>query len=109
MMGGFGSTWSQLNFEKDFQPSPSNVNYACDPKLGIPRSTNCERVRFEMKEDGDIFLDPIDGPIIKVVGAFRPKPALPIYMWQGRANLKIMQGTAPLPLAILETLRRHGT
>lgn len=64
----FGTVWDHLSFV----PSPSNVKYTCDLKLGYPRTINCEHVRLEMKEAGELVLDPKDGAIVKVAGTFSP-------------------------------------
>lgn len=45
---GFGVVWDHLSVV----PSPSNVKYTRDSKLGYPRIINCEHARLELKEAG---------------------------------------------------------
>lgn len=49
---------------------PSNVKYTCNSKLGYPRTVNCEHARLEMKEAGELVLDPKGGAIVKLAGTF---------------------------------------
>ena len=49
-------------------PIPINVQYACDESLGSPSIANCEAALYEFVQSGDIILDPVSGPIIKVTG-----------------------------------------
>lgn len=63
---GFGAVWDHLSFV----PSPSNVKYTCNSKLGYPRTVNCEHACLEMKEAGELVLDPKGGAIVKLAGTF---------------------------------------
>lgn len=63
---GFGAVWDHLSVV----PSPSNVKYTCNSKLGYPRTVNCEHARLEMKEAGELVLDPKGGAIVKLAGTF---------------------------------------
>ena len=49
-------------------PIPINVQYACDERFGSPRIANCEAALYEFVQSGDLTLDPVSGPIIKVAG-----------------------------------------
>ncbi len=49
-------------------PIPVNVKYACDSALGSPSTANCEAALYEFVESGDVIIDPVSGPIIKVTG-----------------------------------------
>ena len=63
-------------------PIPVNVKYACDERLGSPSNGNCEAALYEFVRSGDVILDPMSGPIIKVIGnATEPHSSL-----QGRAH-----------------------
>ena len=49
-------------------PIPVNVKYACDATLGAPSIANCEAALYEFIQPGDVILDPVSGPIIRVSG-----------------------------------------
>ena len=49
-------------------PIPINVKYSCDERLGSPSTANCEAALYEFVQSGDVVLDPVSGPIIKIVG-----------------------------------------
>ena len=59
--------WWQYSIEPP-TPIPINVNYACDKTLGSPSTANCEAALYEFVQSGDVVLDPVSGPIIKVSG-----------------------------------------
>lgn len=61
---GFGAVWDHLSII----PSPSSVKYTGNSKLGYPRIINCEHTRLEMKEAGELVLNPNDSAIVKVAG-----------------------------------------
>lgn len=70
---GFGAVWDHLSVI----PSPSNVKYTCNSKLGYPRIINCEHTRLEMKEAVELILNQNDGAIVKVAGTlFSMQPLL---------------------------------
>ena len=47
---------------------PTDIDYKCDAKLGSPGMGDCEAVLYEMIRDGDILLDPSNGPTIQRSG-----------------------------------------
>ena len=59
--------WWQYSIEPP-TPIPVNVDYACDKTLGSPSTANCEAALYEFVQSGDVVLDPVSGPIIKVSG-----------------------------------------
>ena len=61
------SRWWQYSIEPP-TPIPVNVKYACDKTLGSPSIANCEAALYEFVQSGDVILDPVSGPIIKVTG-----------------------------------------
>ena len=62
--------WWQYPLEPP-TPIPLNVKYACDKTLGSPSIPNCEAALYEFVQSGDVILDPMSGPIIKVTGEYR--------------------------------------
>lgn len=61
------SRWWQYPIEPA-TPIPVNVKYVCDEALGSPSTANCEAALYEFIQSGDVLLDPMSGPIIKVTG-----------------------------------------
>ena len=49
-------------------PIPINVKYGCDKTLGSPSIGNCEAALLGFVQRGNVVLDPMSGPIIKVTG-----------------------------------------
>lgn len=65
-------------------PIPINVKYACDKTLGSPSIANCEAALLGFVQRGSVVLDPMSGPIIKVIGI----PLDSGSSLQGRANFR---------------------
>ena len=59
--------WWQYPIEPP-TPIPINVKYDCDETLGSPSIANCEAALYDLVQSGDVTLDPMSGPIIKVTG-----------------------------------------
>ena len=76
MITGGESRWYDLDSSdgssSDSLQTPINVNYDCDATLGSPNVANCEAAEWTFFESGPVVLDPIAGPIIKIVGEFSP-------------------------------------
>ena len=83
--------WWQYPIEPP-TPIPVNVKYACDAKLGSPSTGNCEAALYEFLQSGDVTLDPVSGPIIRVAGE---SPNTRFNRNNGAYFPFIFQGTAP--------------
>ena len=59
--------WWQYTVEPP-TPIPVNVKYVCDATLGSPGTADCEAALYEFVQLGELTLDPMSGPIIKVTG-----------------------------------------
>ena len=49
-------------------PTPVNVKYQCEARLGSPSMASCELALFQMRVHGPVVLDPAKGPIIQQSG-----------------------------------------
>lgn len=67
MKSGDHARWWEYPVEPP-TPIPINVRYACDKTLGSPSIGNCEAALLEFVQRGNVVLDPMSGPIIKVIG-----------------------------------------
>ena len=85
------SRWWQYSIESP-TPIPVNVNYTCDKTLGSPSIANCEAALYEFVQSGDVILDPMSGPIIKVTG--KP-PDTCFIVFRAALILRLPQETAP--------------
>lgn len=49
-------------------PTPVNVRYQCEARLGSPNMASCELALFQMRMHGPVVLDPAKGPSIQQSG-----------------------------------------
>ena len=93
--------WWEYSIEPP-TPIPVNVDYVCDKTLGSPSTANCEAALYEFVQSGNVILDPMSGPIIKVTG----KPPDTRFSLQGGAHSPSFPGNCAISVGANE---RHST